>query len=477
VTPLRQIELAQLAARGARVPAYDRDRVRIGAVHFGPGAFHRVHQAYYLDAALPADPRWGISEVALRSASVRNTLQPQDGLYTLAVLDETPSIRIIGAIKELLVAPESPAAVVSRLANPAVTLITTTVTEKGYCLAAGGALDFAHAEIAHDIANPNEPRSVIGYLYTGLSQRRALGVAAPNVVSCDNLTDNGPRLRGALVEFARRLDPDLARWIQDEVPFPRTMVDSITPATDDALREHVAAQLGVVDQWPVQREAFTQWVIEDCMRGPQPDWATIGVTISNDVAGFERAKLRLLNGAHSSLAYLGSLAGYETVADAMRDQQLATFVRSLMVEDIAPSVVAPRGLDLPAYIETVLRRFRNPALRHLLSQIAWDGSQKLPFRLFGTVLDAIEAQRPLARLCVPIAAWFHFVRRKALRGERVVDPSAEQLFEIAQACNGEAAHDVRAFLELSVFPRSLRGNAAFVTELTRAYAQLLEQGR
>ena len=277
-------------------------------------------------------------------------------------------------------------------------------------------------------------------------------------MSCDNLTDNGPRLRRAVVEFARKHDADLARWIEDEVPFPRTMVDSITPATDDALRDVVAERLGVVDRWPVQREAFTQWVIEDGMRGPQPDWAAIGVTITSDVAGFERAKLRLLNGAHSSLAYLGSLAGHETVAQAMRDPQLASFVRSLMVEDIAPSVVAPRGLDLPDYIESVLRRFRNPALRHLLSQIAWDGSQKLPFRFLGTVLDAIEARRPLARLCMPIAAWFHFVRRKALRGERAVDPLAEQLFEVGAACNGEAVHDVRAFLALDrVFSAAARG--------------------
>ena len=477
MTALKQAELRAVAARSVRVPTYDRDRVRIGVVHFGPGAFHRVHQACYLDDALATDPRWGIAEVALRSTSVRDALEPQDGLYTLAVLDEAPSMRVIGVIKELRVASESPTAVIDLLADPAVTLVTMTVTEKGYCLAAGGGLDLSHPEITHDLAHPREPHSVIGYLYAGLARRCASGVAAPNVVSCDNLTDNGPRLRGALIEFAQRLDPSVARWIENEVPFPRTMVDSITPATDDALREHVAARIGLADRWPVQREAFTQWVIEDCMRGPQPDWAAIGVTISTDVAGFERAKLRLLNGAHSSLAYLGSLAGYETVAQAMRDPQLATFVRTLMIEDIAPSVAAPRGLELAGYIETVLRRFRNPALRHQLSQIAWDGSQKLPFRLFGTVMDAIEAQRPPARLCMPIAAWFHFIRRKALRGERAVDPLAKQLFEIGQSCNGEAAHDVRAFLELSVFPEALRGNAAFFTELSRAYGQLLEQRR
>jgi fructuronate reductase len=255
------------------------------------------------------------------------------------------------------------------------------------------------------------------------------------------------------------------------------MVDSITPATDTALRDLVAERLGVVDRWPVQREAFTQWVIEDCMRGPQPDWGAIGVTITNDVAGFERAKLRLLNGAHSSLAYLGSLAGYETVAQAMRDPQLASFVRSLMIEDIAPSIAAPGGLEVPDYIEAVLQRFRNPALRHLLSQIAWDGSQKLPFRLFGTVLDAIEARRPLSRLCLPIAAWFHFIRRKARLGELCNDPLAPQLLAIGNACTGEAARDVDAFLALTIFPRTLTGSGEFVAALINAYDDLTDSYR
>jgi fructuronate reductase len=410
---LQQRQLPALAARGVQVPAYDRDRVATGVVHFGPGAFHRAHQASYLDTALATDPRWGIAEVSLHSAAVRDALAPQDGLYTLAILDEQSDRRIVGAIRELLVSPEAPAAVADRLADPRVALVTSTVTEKGYCLRADGGLDFAHTEIAHDLAHPDTPRTLIGHLCNGLARRRDLRVPPPNVVSCDNLTDNGPRLRRAVVEFAQRRDTELARWIESEVPFPRTMVDSITPATDDRLRAQVAEQLGVSDAWPVQREAFSQWVIEDCMSGAQPDWAALGVTISSDVAGFERVKLRLLNGAHSSLAYLGLIAGHETVAHAMQDPTIASFVRQLMVEDIAPTVAAPHGLHVPEYIESVLRRFRNPMLSYRLLQIAGDGSQKLPFRLLGTVGDAVAARRPLERLCLPIAAWFHFVRRTA----------------------------------------------------------------
>ena len=474
---LQQSQLRALAARGVRVPAYDRDRSRIGAVHFGPGAFHRGHQACYLDDALADDPRWGIVEVSLHTSAVRDALAPQDGLYTLAVLDEQPGMRVVGAIKELLVSPESPAAVSHRLADPQVALVTATVTEKGYCLTADGGLDFAHPEVVHDLAHPDAPRTLVGHLCSGLARRHALRLPPPNIVSCDNLGDNGPRLRRAVVELAHRRDPDLARWIEDEVPFPRTMVDSITPATDGTVRAHVAQRLGVVDAWPVQREAFSQWVIEDCMRGAQPDWSALGVTISSDVAGFERAKLRLLNGAHSSLAYLGLVAGHETVAQAMNDATIASFVRRLMIEDIAPAVVAPRGLNVSEYIESVLRRFRNPALCYQLVQIAGDSSQKLPFRLLDTVLDALEARRPLERLCLPIAAWFHFVRRKSQRAERVNDPLAQQLFAIGMACTDDATHDVGAFLALTIFPPALRASAEFATALTNGYRQLLQQRR
>ncbi|MGH8178279.1 MAG: mannitol dehydrogenase family protein [Steroidobacter sp.] len=470
---LNQLALDALRSRDVQLPGYARSGVRTGVVHFGPGAFHRVHQACYLDDALARDPRWGVAEVSLHSAAVRDALAPQDGLYAVAVLDAAPSFRVIGAITELLVAPESPAAVLKRLGDPDVALITATVTEKGYCLAADGSLDLRHPEIVHDLSHPHAPRSLIGYLTAGLERRQTQRVAPPNVVSCDNLTDNGGRLRSAVVQFAQQRDAGLARWIEEEVAFPCTMVDSITPATDDALRTRVAAHLGIEDRWPVQRESFLQWVVEDSMRGPTPDWASIGVTITNDVAGFERAKLRLLNGAHSSLAYLGLLAGRETVAEAMRDPALAEFIERLMYEDIAPGIAAPRGLDVSGYIESILQRFRNPSIRHLLSQIAWDGSQKLPIRLLGTISDALAAGRSIDRLCISIAAWFHFIRRKAADGERVNDPLAELLFDVGAAATGEARNDVNAFVSLEkIFPRSLAREPAFVTGLASAYQSL-----
>jgi fructuronate reductase len=227
------------------------------------------------------------------------------------------------------------------------------------------------------------------------------------------------------------IDPETARWIADRVTFPNAMVDSITPATDDALRRRIAEATGLEDAWPIQRERFTQWVIEDRFAGKRPELELAGVTFAGEVRPFETAKLRLLNGAHSSLAYIGLGRGLETVAEAMADRELAGFAERLMREDIAPSVTAPPGLDLPGYISDVLARFANPAIRHLLSQIAWDGSQKLPYRLLDTVRDALAAGRSVERLALPIAAWLRFLGRAARDGQAITDPMAGVLLERA----------------------------------------------
>jgi fructuronate reductase len=456
-----------------QLPAYDRSDVGVGIVHFGPGAFHRAHQAWFVEKLLANDPRWGICAVCLRRPDVRDALNPQEGLYTLVTLDETVSFQVIGALREILVAPENPARVLDRLCAAATRVVTITVTEKGYCLRPDGSLDAEHPDILWDIQNPREPRSLIGFLVEALDRRRIAGLSPLTIISCDNLVDNGTRLANAVAQLAQMRGHELADWIRTRVMFPRTMVDSITPATTDALRERVADVLGVADRWPVQREGFVQWVIEDRFHDDGPDWATAGVIVTDDVSAYDRAKLRLLNGAHSTLAYLGLLAGHETVSEAMGHPGLARFVTALMREEILPSVKPPRGLDLNLYVEAVLKRFRNPALRHALGQIAWDGSQKLPFRLLGTIADNLAATRPIERLCVATAAWMHFVRRAAQAGERVVDPLSERLFESGRECVGRAAGDVPRFLGLeTVFPRELAKNRRFQEELLTAYDDL-----
>jgi fructuronate reductase len=458
-------------------PAYRRSQTRIGTVHFGPGAFHRAHQASYFDRLLENDAARAICTVSLRTAALRDALAPQDGLYTLVELDETPTLRVIGAIRELLVAAESPAAVSRRLCDPQTSVVTMTVTEKGYCLDGAGRLDFAHPDIVHDLSHPDAPRSVVGWMVRGLELRRDRGLEPYLSVACDNLSDNGPTLRRAVLAFAARRDARLAAWIEEKARFPRTMVDSITPATDQALRDRVAQATGLEDAWPVQRERFVQWVVEEVDFPPQPDWASVGITVSRNVTAYEQAKLRLLNGAHSTLAYLGLLAGLETVARAMAEPPLRAFVERLMIEDIEPTLTIPQPGALAAYRQSILRRFENPAMRHQLAQIAWDGSQKLPIRIFGTMADALRAGRPLTRLAVPVAGWMHFVRMRTRQHVRIVDPLAPQLAALGRELTSDASQDLPRFFALpGVFPSALTQEPRFTRALGEAYDFIAARG-
>lgn len=451
-------------------PAYDRDSLALGVLHFGPGAFFRVHQAFAFDRLCASDPRWGVCAVSLKSSGVAEALSPQDGLYTLVELGAEVRLGVIGAVKQVLVGPAEPEAVFDRFTDPALRIITLTVTEKGYCLGSDRALDFSHPDIVADLADPARPVSVLGWLVEGLRRRADAGLPRPIVLSCDNLADNGALLKAAVVDLAARRDPRLAAWIAGAA-FPRTMVDSITPATDEVLRERVALGLGQVDAWPVQREPFVQWVIEQHADEAPPDWAAAGVQIAPDVRPWEAAKLRLLNGSHSSLAYVGLMRGHETVARAMADAELAAFVERLMVEDISPSL-PPGGPPAESYITAILDRFRNPGIAHALGQIAWDGSQKLPIRLLETLADALAAGRPVDRLCLPIAAWMRFIVSRVRAGVMVVDPLAGDLAAIVR--EGDSAQSiVDRFLRFPpVFPATIATSNPVQAALLQGWRRL-----
>lgn len=423
-----------------------------GILHFGPGAFHRAHQGDFIDRLLCNDPRWGIVEVSLRSGDTTTALAAQDGLYTLAIRDAEPLVRVIGAVSEAL-GPEDTDRVLVRLADPAIRLVTSTVTEKGYCLGGDATLDFAHPDIVHDLGRSGPPRSVIGWLVAGLAARRDAGVAAFAVAPCDNLPDNGARIGAAVTALARAMDPELANWIECECRFAGTMVDAITPASDAELFERVRVATGFDDQAPVQREAFAQWVIEDVLPAGSPDLASVGAVLTSDVAGFERAKLRILNGAHSSLAYLGLLRGHASVSAAMGDAILARFIATMVIEDVLPAVPRLPGFDIDDYAAAVFTRFRNPAIVHRLTQIAIDGSQKLPYRLFDSVAAARKDGRRIDRLMLPIAAWMRWISR-APNASAIADPMATTLWA--------AAHDsdpVGSIMAIeSLFPPTLRND-------------------
>ena len=476
---LAQATLPRLPATVVR-PGYRRP-VQIGIVHLGIGAFHRAHQAVYTDAILAAgDGRWGILGVSLRSPDTRDALEPQDGLYTVATRDGTgDQFSIIGSIVKLLVAPENPQAVLAAMADPNVAIVSLTVTEKGYCYApATASLDESHPDIVHDLSNPAAPRSAIGFIVEALVNRRAAGLAPFTLLSCDNLPANGETLKRVVTRFAELRDADLADYIRKQVAFPSTMVDRIVPATTDADRELVATATGLRDAWPIMTEPFSQWVVEDHFAGGRPAWEKVGVTFVADVDVFELMKLRLLNGSHSTLAYLGYLAGHETVSDVMQAEGFGAFIERMMDDEITPTLPPLSGFDLTSYKAQLRERFRNPALRHRTWQIAMDGSQKLPQRLLNTIRHRLAHDQKFEKLALGVAAWMRYATAIDEKGAAidVRDPLAA---DFAARTTGKASAEdlVDAYFAMKqIFGEDLPGNSVFRKAVVQALEGLLRDG-
>ncbi|MCT8161313.1 mannitol dehydrogenase family protein [Pseudoruegeria sp. SHC-113] len=454
---------------------------RRSIVHLGPGAFFRAFNAVFTEEAMAAEGGdWGITAVSLRSAGARDQMAPQSGAYTSVTLSESGNrAQVIGAIVEVLVAPEDPEAVLAALADPAVKIVSLTITEKGYSHnPATGALRLEDVDIAHDLANSAAPRSAIGFIVEALARRRAAGVAPFTVLSCDNLPSNGHLAKGVTLDFARARDAGLAAWIEAEVPFPATMVDRITPATTQADVDALAAAEGYLDPACVVHESFRQWVIEDRFAQGRPAWEAAGVQFVQNVDAHETMKLRCLNGTHSTLAYLGYLAGLETISDAAHDPLFAALLERLWAVEILPTVPQPEGEDLPAYTAALLDRYRDRAIRHRLWQIAMDGSQKLPQRLLGTIADQ-RAKGVLPQgLCLAVAAWMRYVGGVDEAGQPidVRDPLAARLKAESDGA-GDAAGKVAVLLAFGeVFPEALATDAAFRAAVTEAYSRLATEG-
>ncbi|WP_333832482.1 mannitol dehydrogenase family protein [Rubrimonas sp.] len=447
----------------------------VGIVHLGLGAFFRAHGAIYVEEAMAASGgAWGVLGVSLQSPVTRDRLAPQGGTYTALELGpEGDAARHVQSVQGALVAREDPVAVLEAMAAPGVRIVSLTVTEKGYRHAPStGRLNVDDPDIARDMANP-APVTAPGFLVRALALRRARSLRPFTVLCCDNLPGNGRVVREATLDLARRIEPGLADWISAEGRFPATMVDRIVPATkpEDLLR--VAALTGRADAAPVVHEPFRQWVVEDdFVDGARPDFAAAGVELVADVTAHEHMKLRMLNGAHSALAYLGFLAGRETVADAVADPALARFARRLWAEEIIPCVAPPPGVRLDAYAAALFARFANPAIRHLTWQIAMDGSQKLPQRILDTVAANLAAGRPFPRLALALAAWSLYVRGVDLAGAPidVRDPMADRLRDAATG-----PRPVEALLGVrEIFPPDLA--CALAPKLEAARAVLLARG-
>ncbi|QYE33882.1 mannitol dehydrogenase family protein [Polymorphobacter sp. PAMC 29334] len=402
-------------------PAYDRDAQESGIVHLGIGAFHRAHQAVYTDDAMDAGDRdWAITGVSLRSPEMRDALAPQDGLYTVTERDGGGDItRLIGAVRRVLVAAEDPGAVVAAIAAPATRIVSLTVTEKGYWRASDGSLDPALPDLAG-----GKPISIFGFLADGLARRRDAGAGGLTLISCDNLAGNGRQLERLLQTVLTARDPALAEWVAENCTCPSTMVDRIVPAPTEADRTAIAARLGVRDEAAVIAEPFRQWIIADRFAGDRPRWEAGGAEFVTDVAPYEIAKLRMLNGAHSALAYLGLARGHVFVHEAVADPAIATLVERLMRDEAAGSFVPAPGQDLGRYATALMARFANPALNHRLAQIAMDGSQKIPQRWLETLAARRAAGGECPSILRALAAWVDYVRGE---GHTVDDPDAGAL--------------------------------------------------
>lgn len=393
---------------------YDRDAQRLGIVHFGLGAFHRAHQAWYTDLAMDGGERdWAIAGVSLRSGAVAEQLRPQGGLYTLT--ERGGATRLVGAVREALTGTGEGAAVAGRIGALECRLVGFTVTEKGYARAPGGGLDFALAEA-----------SFYPLLAEGVRLRRDAGLPGVTLLSCDNLPDNGRQLERLVREWLAFRAPDLAEWFDSECRCPNSMVDRIVPATTPADIDALEARMGLRDDGAVFAEPFSQWVIEDRFAGPRPGWDKVGATVVADVAPYETAKLRMLNGAHSAMAYLGLERGHEFVDQAIGDRGLRPLIERLMRREAAASFAPAPGQDLDEYADALLARFANPALKHRLAQIAMDGSQKIPQRWLAS-LAAHQARGALAEATLTaLAAWLRHMRG----GPWVDDPLADTLAQV-----------------------------------------------
>ena len=455
-------------AQNILLPKYPREQLVPGIVHLGIGAFHRAHQAFYTEAVLNQfGGDWGIIGSSLRSASVRDQLVPQDCLYTLVERSsEGEKLQIIGAVVDTLVGPENPAALIASMVQPSIKIISLTVTEKGYCHdPATGNLNPNHPDIQHDLQNLDKPVSAIGYLIAALKKRYEQKQKGFTVLSCDNLPNNGEVLEKVILQFAQKISADFAQWIKQNATFPCTMIDRIVPATTDDDRREIESRLGVRDEAMVVCEPFTQWVIEDKFADGRPQWEKVGVLLVKDVRLFEKIKLRLLNGAHSTMAYCGYLSGLQYISEVMEQPAFVNMIKTYMAREAGETIFAPDGFDIEAYKQQLRDRFSNKSLKHRTWQIAMDGSQKLPQRLLETLREQLKSHGHIDILCLGIAAWIRYVSGVDEKGApiEVSDPLAKELRAACDANQGNPVAMVKAIVSIQkVFGDDLINESRFI---------------
>ena len=472
----------KLLTAKATLPTYDRSKLVSRIVHLGFGAFHRAHQAVYADIlAAEHGSDWGYTEVNLIGGEQQIAdLNHQDNLYTVAEMSaDAWTARVVGVVKEALHAQvDGLETVLAKMCEPQVAIVSLTITEKGYCHSpASGQLMLDHPFIAADIQNPHQPKSAPGVVVEALARRRAAGLPAFSVMSCDNMPENGHVMRNVVCAYARAIDAGLADWIESHVTFPSTMVDRIVPAVTPDTLDKIEQLTGVRDPAGVACEPFRQWVIEDNFVAGRPAWEKAGAELVSDVIPFEEMKLRMLNGSHSFLAYLGYLAGYEHINDCMGDENYRRAAHDLMLNEQAPTLKV-QNVDLARYADLLIARYTNPALRHRTWQIAMDGSQKLPQRMLDSVRWHLADNSSFTLLTLGVAGWMRYVGGVDEKGNKI--EVSDPLLPVIQAAvqgSEEGESRVKALLAIeAIFGQDLPQNGQFVEQVTNAYLSLLSKG-
>lgn len=465
------------------VPTYDRSKIKTKIVHLGFGAFHRAHQAIYADIlAAQYDSDWGYCEVNLIGGEAQiQDLKQQDCLFSVCEMSyDNWNTRVVGIAKEALHADvDGIQKVLDVMTRPEIAIVSITVTEKGYCyLPSTASIDTNNPLIIHDITNPHTPKSVPGVIVEALRLRKEQGLKPFTVMSCDNMPENGHVTRNVVLALAKQRDESLAQWIEENVTFPSTMVDRIVPAATPETMAKIKKQLGGIDDPAgIAGEPFRQWVIEDNFVAGRPEWQKAGAELVNDVLPYEEMKLRMLNGSHSFFAYLGYLAGYMHIDECMQDPNYVKAARHLMLNEQA-TTLRVKNVDLSAYADSLLDRYRNTGLKHRTWQIAMDGTLKLPQRMLDSVRYHLANGTPFECLALGIAAWMRYVSGVDDSGNviEVCDPAAEKLKELV--LNSSDNQDrVNALLSLKhVFGEDLPQNPLFIAQVTKAYHSLRDIG-
>lgn len=464
------------------MPGYDRNRLIPRIVHLGFGAFHRAHQGVYTDIlAAEHNSDWGYCEVNLIGGEQQIAdLKQQDNLYTVAEMSaDAWTARVVGVVKKALHAQvDGLESVLAAMCEPQVAIVSLTITEKGYCHSpATGQLMLDHPMIAADLQNPHQPKSAPGVVVEALARRKAAGLAAFTVMSCDNMPENGHVMRNVVTAYARAVDAELAAWIEQHVTFPSTMVDRIVPAVTVDTLDKIENLTGVRDPAGVACEPFRQWVIEDNFVAGRPQWEKAGAELVSDVIPFEEMKLRMLNGSHSFLAYLGYLAGYQHINDCMGDENYRVAARALMLNEQAPTLKV-QGVDLTRYADLLIERYSNPALRHRTWQIAMDGSQKLPQRMLDSVRWHLAHNSRFDLLALGVAGWMRYVGGVDEQGNaiEVNDPLLPVIQQAVQnSAEGESRVEALLAIE-AIFGNELPQVALFTQAVKEAYQTLLAEG-